>query len=46
MNMLQEFQEISRNIVRELKQLLNKFCVNFVQEKYGQILIKTYPNFG
>ncbi len=27
---------------REIKQLLKEFCVNFVQVKWGQILIKSY----
>ncbi len=42
---LQKFEDISWNILKKLKQLLKIFCVNFMQVKYGQILIKTYTSF-
>ncbi len=38
MIILQEFKEILWNILKKLKQLLKKFCVNFVPVKYVQIL--------
>ncbi len=38
-------KEISRNIIKELKQLLKKICVNFVLVKCGRIFIKVYPLF-
>ncbi len=37
-------KEISVNILKKLKQLSKKFCVNIVQVKW-QILIKTYLPF-
>ncbi len=42
---LQEFKEISWNILKKLNLLLKKFYVNFVQVKYEQILTKTYLAF-
>ncbi len=46
MIILLEFKEILCNILKELKQLyLKKFCENFVLQKCGQILIKTYQPF-
>ncbi len=41
-----EFKEISWNILKKLEQHLEKFCTNFVREKFGQILIKIYPRLS
>ncbi len=46
MIVLQKFKEILWKILKKLKQLLKKFCVNVVQVKCGQILIKIYPPFS
>ncbi len=44
-NFARIFKEISRNILKKLKQFLKKFCVNLVQVKCEQLLIKIYPPF-
>ncbi len=42
---LREFKEISWNILKKLKQLLKKFCVNFVQVKCDLNLSYFWVNY-
>ncbi len=43
---VQKFKEISWNIKKKPELVFKKLWVIFMQVKYGQILIKTYPFFA